>query len=75
MITRSSALRILRWSSTPEYASVPVRSITCTGLKRPSAGYLLLPPCGPFESKLSASENTLPLRTRRAALTMSPGAT
>src|SRR5262245_50868447 len=38
---------------------------------RPSAGYLLLAPCGPLLSKLSASEMTLPLRTRRAAATMS----
>src|SRR5262245_63827965 len=37
------------------------------------AGYLLFAPCGPFWSKLSASEITLPLRTRRAAATMSSG--
>src|SRR3954469_4798814 len=69
----SSAARMPRWSSTPEYASVPVRSIVCTGLIRPMAGYLLFAPCGPFWSKLSASEITLPLRTRRAAATMSSG--
>src|SRR5688572_20990722 len=40
---------------------------------RPSAGYLLFAPCGPCWSKLSASEITLPLRTRRAAATMSSG--
>src|SRR5262245_52377920 len=45
--------------------------MVCTGLMRPSAGYLLLAPCGPWLSKLSASEITLPLRTRRAAATMS----
>src|SRR5688500_6826058 len=38
---------------------------------RPSDGYLLFAPCGPFWSKLSASEITLPLRTSRAAATMS----
>src|SRR4051812_22107638 len=37
------------------------------------AGYLLFAPCGPFWSKFSASEITLPLRTRRAAATMSSG--
>src|SRR5262245_38862733 len=37
------------------------------------AGYLLFAPCGPCWSKLSASEITLPLRTRRAAATMSSG--
>src|SRR5207237_1909995 len=41
---------------------------------RPSEGYLLFAPCGPCWSKLSASEMTLPLRTRRAAATMSSGA-
>src|SRR5688572_30079517 len=45
--------------------------MVCSGLMRPSAGYLLLAPCGPWLSKLSASEITLPLRTRRAAATMS----
>src|SRR3990170_3457012 len=45
--------------------------MVCKGLMRPSAGYLLLAPCGPWLSKLSASEITLPLRTRRAAATMS----
>src|SRR5918995_3523747 len=45
--------------------------MVCTGLMRPSAGYLLFAPCGPWLSKLSASEITLPLRTRRAAATMS----
>src|SRR6185503_3829515 len=44
-----------------------------TGLVRPIAGYLLFAPCGPVWSKLSASEITLPLRTRRAAATMSSG--
>src|SRR5207253_2695744 len=73
MTTMSSAARMPRWSSTPEYASVPVRSIVCTGLMRPSAGYLLFAPCGPLASKLSASEITLPLRTSRAAATMSSG--
>src|SRR5436190_14263686 len=38
---------------------------------RPMAGYELFAPCGPLLSKLSASEMTLPLRTRRAAATMS----
>src|SRR6185312_5549942 len=40
---------------------------------RPSEGYLLFAPCGPLLSKFSASEMTLPLRTRRAAATMSSG--
>src|SRR3954469_20832013 len=69
--TMSSAARMPRWSSTPEYASVPVRSMVCTGLMRPIAGYLLFAPCGPVWSKLSASEITLPFFTRRAAATMS----
>src|SRR6185312_16049265 len=43
------------------------------GLVRPIAGYLLLAPCGPVWSKLSASEMTLPFFTRRAAATMSSG--
>src|SRR5688572_19385877 len=47
--------------------------MVCTGLMRPIDGYLLFAPCGPFWSKLSASEITLPLRTRRAAVTMSSG--
>src|SRR5688572_8495403 len=47
--------------------------MVCSGLMRPSAGYLLFAPCGPLLSKLSASEMTLPLRTRRAAATMSSG--
>src|SRR5471032_2155058 len=38
---------------------------------RPSDGYLLFAPCGPCWSKFSAREMTLPLRTRRAAATMS----
>src|SRR5260370_36243605 len=42
-----------------------------TGLMRPIAGYLLLAPCGPRWSKLSASEITLPFFTRRVAATMS----
>src|SRR4029079_17720604 len=67
----SSAARMPRWSSTPEYASVPVRSMVCSGLMRPSDGYLLFAPCGPCWSKLSASEMTLPFLTRRAAATMS----
>src|SRR5918999_648465 len=71
--TMSSAARMPRWSSTPEYASVPVRSMVCRGLMRPSAGYLLFAPCGPCWSKLRASEITFPLRTRRAAATMSSG--
>src|SRR5215510_14427176 len=41
------------------------------GLVRPIAGYLLLAPCGPVWSKLSASEITLPFFTSRAAATMS----
>src|SRR5678815_105720 len=45
--------------------------MVCSGLMRPSDGYLLLAPCGPVWSKLRASEMTLPLRTRRAAATMS----
>src|SRR5688572_8093755 len=73
MTTMSSAARMPRLSSTPEYASVPVRSMVCSGLMRPSAGYLLFAPCGPWLSKLSASEITLPLRTSRAAATMSSG--
>src|ERR1700682_4828488 len=47
--------------------------MVCTGLTRPSDGYLLFAPCGPCWSKLSASEMTLPLRTSRAAATMSSG--
>src|SRR5918992_853118 len=47
--------------------------MVCSGLMRPSAGYLLFAPCGPCWSKLSAREITLPLRTRRAAATMSSG--
>src|SRR5436309_4501363 len=69
----SSAARIPLWSSTPEYASVPVRSIVCTGLIRPMAGYLLFAPWGPLLSKLSAREITFPFFTRRAAATMSSG--
>src|SRR5882672_3794870 len=69
----SSAARMPRWSSTPEYASVPVRSIVCTGLIRPIAAYLLFAPCGPLLSKLSAREITLPFFTSRAAATMSSG--
>src|SRR5471030_1940314 len=38
---------------------------------RPSDGYLLFAPWGPCWSKFSAREMTLPLRTRRAAATMS----
>src|SRR5574339_703159 len=45
--------------------------MVCSGLMRPSAGYLVFAPCGPWLSKLSASEITLPLRTNRAAATMS----
>src|SRR4029079_11339600 len=41
------------------------------GLVRPIDGYLLLAPCGPRWSKLSASEITLPFFTSRAAATMS----
>src|SRR6476660_8591233 len=69
----SSAARMPRWASTPEYASVPVRSMVWIGVVRPIVGYLLFAPCGPCWSKLSASEITLPLRTRRAAATMSSG--
>src|SRR5688572_8088432 len=47
--------------------------MVCSGLMRPSDGYLLFAPCGPCWSKLSASEMTLPLRTSRAAATMSSG--
>src|SRR5688500_513186 len=47
--------------------------MVCTGLMRPSAGYLLFAPCGPWLSKLSASEITLPFFTSRAAATMSSG--
>src|SRR5262245_34772229 len=43
------------------------------GLTRPSDGYLLFAPCGPWLSKFSASEITFPLRTSRAAATMSSG--
>src|SRR3954466_10174843 len=67
----SSAARMPRLSSTPEYASVPVRSMVWTGLMRPIAGYLLFAPCGPLLSKLSAREITFPFFTRRAAATMS----
>ena len=70
----SSAARMPRESSTPEYASVPVRSMVCRGLMRPSDGYLLLAPCGPLLSKLRASDITLPFLTSRAAATMSSGA-
>lgn len=52
---------------------MPVRSMVWIGLVRPIAGYLLFAPCGPVWSKLRASEITLPLRTRRAAATMSSG--
>src|SRR6185436_13569761 len=45
--------------------------MVCTGLMRPIDGYLLFAPCGPLLSKLRAREITLPLRTRRAAATMS----
>src|SRR5688572_29727235 len=45
--------------------------MVCTGLMRPSDGYLLLAPCGPWLSKFNANEMTLPFRTRRAAATMS----
>src|SRR3954465_8157762 len=38
---------------------------------RPIDGYLLFAPCGPLLSKFKASEMTLPLRTSRAAATMS----
>src|SRR5712671_7946366 len=69
----SSAARMPLESSTPAYASVPVRSIVCTGLIRPIAGYLLFAPCGPLLSKLSASEITFPFFTSRAAATMSSG--
>src|ERR1700704_6006750 len=73
MTTMSSAARMPRWSSTPEYASVPVRSMVCTGLMRPIAGYMLFAPWGPLLSKLRAREITFPFFTRRAAATMSSG--
>src|SRR5712691_5689816 len=73
MTTMSSAARMPLESSTPEYASVPVRSIVCTGLIRPIAGYLLFAPWGPLLSKLSAREITFPFLTSRAAATMSSG--
>src|SRR5215813_11139615 len=41
------------------------------GLVRPMVGYLLLAPCGPVWSKLSASEITLPFFTSLAAAMMS----
>src|SRR5262249_62009035 len=43
------------------------------GLVRPMVGYLLLAPCGPVWSKLSASEITLPFFTSPAAAMMSCG--
>src|SRR5450631_2510752 len=43
------------------------------GLVRPMAGYLLLAPCGPVWSKLSASEITLPFLTSLVAAMMSSG--
>src|SRR3990172_312381 len=43
------------------------------GLVRPIAGYLLLAPCGPVWSKLSASEITLPFLTSLEAAMMSSG--
>src|SRR5664279_927232 len=43
------------------------------GLVRPIAGYLLLAPCGPVWSKLSASEITLPFLTSLVAAMMSSG--
>src|SRR5450759_1605051 len=44
------------------------------GLVRPIAEYLLLAPCGPVWSKLSASEITLPFLTSLVAAMMSSGA-
>src|SRR3989304_1807847 len=43
------------------------------GFVRPIAGYLLLAPCGPVWSKLSASEITLPFLTSLVAAMMSSG--
>src|SRR5579863_2469920 len=69
METMSSAYRIPIDSWRPATASVPVASMVWMGLKR----FPHRPFCGPLLSKLSASENTFPLRIRRAALMMSCG--
>src|ERR1700680_1060882 len=69
METMSSAYRIPIDSWRPATASVPVASMVWIGLKRlPHRPF-----CGPLLSKFSASENTFPLRIRRAALMMSCG--
>ena len=52
-------------------ASVPVASIWWIGLKRPPNR----PVCGPVRSSGMPSANTLPVRIRLAALTMSSGVT
>src|ERR1700681_1289792 len=65
----SSAYRIPMDSWRPATASVPVASMGWMGLKRLPHR----PLCGPLLSKLSASENTFPLRMRRAAWMMSCG--
>src|SRR6516225_11178006 len=52
-------------------ASVPVASIWWIGLKRPPNR----PVCGPLLSSGMPSANTLPVRIRRAALTISSGLT
>src|SRR5665213_1126650 len=52
-------------------ASVPVASIWWIGLKRPPNR----PVCGPVLSSGMPSANTLPVRIRLAALTMSSGVT
>src|SRR5215475_12590345 len=70
-ISVSSAYRILFQSCRPAMASVPVASIWWIGLKRPPNR----PVCGPLLSSGMPSANTLPVRIRRAALTMSSGVT
>src|ERR1700688_2246453 len=69
METMSSAYRIPIDSWRPATASVPVASMVWMGLKRLPHK----PLCGPLLSKLSASENTFPLRMRRDAWMMSCG--
>src|SRR5713101_7981711 len=67
----SSAYLILFQSCRPAMASVPVASIWWIGLNRPPNR----PVCGPLLSSGMPSANTLPVRIRRAALTISSGLT
>src|SRR5712692_10365631 len=67
----SSAYLILFQSCRPAMASVPVASIWWIGLKRPPNR----PVCGPLLSSGMPSANTLPVRMRLAALTISSGLT